>query len=525
MHAFLLKIGTAITLLTSIFGLGGHGQIAQTPRAGEAVSINTLSPWTVTSTSIIVPRNTANTLRVPALVSCNTIDTNSSGDLACGTDEGGAGSGITAINGLTNSTTSIVAGSNVTVTTSSPNVITIAASVTGGSGTVSTSSAVTANYFPFWGTTSALSGTSTIFNSSGNIGIGTTAPSSTLHVVGTFRASATSTFDANVIHSLLTASTVPYLDASKILVSSAVTATELGYLSGVTSAIQTQFSNKQPLDSTLTALAAYNTNGLLTQTAADTFTGRTLTGTSNRLTVTNGDGVSGNPTLDVSTSYAGQSTIVTVGTITSGTWNGTDIAYANLAQGSALSVLGVTGNSTADNASIAAASDYQVLRRSGTSVAFGAIDLSQSAAVTGALPIANTALVAGDYLTLSSNTINADPELASSTIAFNFYDATSTAPYKFQKVRLEYAATITSVYCDEYASATTTIQLYRVTSNGSYTNAQDYLSSIACGIAGNTTTSFSSSTIPAGTWLVANSTSTSGTPSLTTVNIHIKKTD
>jgi hypothetical protein len=66
-----------------------------------------------------------------------------------------------------------------------------------------------------------------------------------------------------------------------------------------------------------------------------------------------------------------------------------DLPFASLAQGSALSVLGVTGNATADNASIAAVTDHQVMRRSGTAVAFGAVNLAQSAAVTGTLPAAN----------------------------------------------------------------------------------------------------------------------------------------
>lgn len=60
----------------------------------------------------------------------------------------------------------------------------------------------------------------------------------------------------------------------------------------------------QPLDATLTAVAAYNTNGLLTQTAADTFTGRTIIGTVDQITVTNGSGVSGNPTLSIPDPFA-----------------------------------------------------------------------------------------------------------------------------------------------------------------------------------------------------------------------------
>lgn len=56
---------------------------------------------------------------------------------------------------------------------------------------------------------------------------------------------------------------------------------------------------RQPLDATLTSLAAFNTNGLLTQTAADTFTGRTIVSANTKITVTDGGGVAGNPTLTI----------------------------------------------------------------------------------------------------------------------------------------------------------------------------------------------------------------------------------
>ena len=201
----------------------------------------------------------------------------------------------------------------------------------------------------------------------------------------------------------ITASRALVSDGDGKIATSAATATEVGYLSGVTSAIQTQLGDKAPLasptftgtpavptaaqgtnttqaastafvvaeiaasgggsgdvvgpasstnnnfaqfdgttgklledsgvsassfqtaDTTLTALAAYNTNGLLTQTAADTFAGRTITGTSNEIDVSNGNGVSGNPTLSLPTvakAYGKQAIPVPAGAMKATTTNG-----------------------------------------------------------------------------------------------------------------------------------------------------------------------------------------------------------
>lgn len=60
------------------------------------------------------------------------------------------------------------------------------------------------------------------------------------------------------------------------------------------------YIDAQEQDSTLDALSSYDTNGLVTQTATDTFTGRTIIAPAAGITVTNGNGVSGNPTLALS---------------------------------------------------------------------------------------------------------------------------------------------------------------------------------------------------------------------------------
>ena len=98
-----------------------------------------------------------------------------------------------------------------------------------------------------------------------------------------------------------TASRAIEINSSGVVIASSVSSTELNYLVGVSSGLQGQLNNKQGLDATLTSLAAYNTNGILTQTAADTFVGRSIGVDDAKLTITNGDGVAGNPSVGFGT--------------------------------------------------------------------------------------------------------------------------------------------------------------------------------------------------------------------------------
>ena len=58
-------------------------------------------------------------------------------------------------------------------------------------------------------------------------------------------------------------------------------------------------TNVQAYDAELQAISGLSANGLIARTSSSTAESRTITGTTNVISVTNGDGVSGNPTLDV----------------------------------------------------------------------------------------------------------------------------------------------------------------------------------------------------------------------------------
>src|SRR5882724_4527831 len=73
----------------------------------------------------------------------------------------------------------------------------------------------------------------------------------------------------------------------------------------------------QAWDTDLDALAGLRITGLIIRTGAGTATTRTITGTANEITLTNGDGVSGNPTVSLPTTLT-----FTGKTVTGGNFNG-----------------------------------------------------------------------------------------------------------------------------------------------------------------------------------------------------------
>ena len=214
--------------------------------------------------------------------------------------------------------------------------------------------------------------------------------------------------------------------------------------------ITTSGSITLALANDLAALEGLSGTGFAARTATDTWALRTIAGTSNRIDVSNGAGTAGNPAIDISASYVGQSSITTLGTIGTGVWQGTavGIAYGGTGQATAnaafaaLSPLTTRGDLITRDATVPvrlavgssgkylrsdgtdpswqsiASTDLtysglttgQVLRAtSATSAAFGALDLANTSAVTGTLAAANggtgqSSYTTGDLLYASGST-------------------------------------------------------------------------------------------------------------------------
>jgi hypothetical protein len=132
---------------------------------------------------------------------------------------------------------------------------------------------------------------------------------------------------------------------------------------------------------------------------------------------------------------------------------------------------------------------------------------------------------AGAYLGIdSSNRLTASSTLASSTITFNIYDATTTAPYRFKQACFSTNFTITKITGAENAAATTTIQWIRTANPATSTIDTLIATSTSFTPISTSTTSFASTTFTPGTCLEAVVSSTVGTPTWTAVYIYGQKT-
>lgn len=119
-----------------------------------------------------------------------------------------------------------------------------------------------------------------------------------------------------------------------------------GQLTTVTTATITAAAiGAQPSDSDLDALAANTTNGLWARTGTGTGVARTITGTANEITLTNGDGVSGNPVVSIPSAVTFTGKTITGGGFTGGTLNNATVGATTASTG-AFTTLTASGTAT-----------------------------------------------------------------------------------------------------------------------------------------------------------------------------------
>jgi len=110
-----------------------------------------------------------------------------------------------------------------------------------------------------------------------------------------------------------------------------------------------------------------NGKGLITAASNGTAPVTSVSGTTNRITVTG----TVTPTIDIAATYVGQTSITTLGTITAGTWTGTTIAVANGGTGqtsytNGQLLIGKTTGNTLAKATLTAGTGISITNGSGS---------------------------------------------------------------------------------------------------------------------------------------------------------------
>ena len=131
----------------------------------------------------------------------------------------------------------------------------------------------------------------------------------------------------------------------------------------------------------------------------------------------------------------------------------------------------------------------------------------------------------GAYMQITGGNLTVSSTLPSSSVSFNFPISTTTAPYSYAAQYNETVKNIGWIDCTEAAAnATDTISVgYATTSVKAVvgTIGAFILSNFTCGSVQDQTTTFTNSSIPIGSWIITEVSSTVGSPTNFLLDIYL----
>lgn len=296
------------------------------------------------------------------------------------------------------------------------------------------------------------------------------------------------TFAGNPIFpsSALTASRAVVTDGSGLLSASSVTATELGYVSGVTSSIQTQLDGKQASGSYITALTGDATasgpgSAAVTLATVNSNVGSFGSSTAIPSFTVNGKGLitaastnaviapAGTLTGTTLASNVVTSSLTSVGTLGTGVWNATAIgaAYGGTGQTSLTANNVILGNGTSAVQFVAPSTSGNVLTSNGTTW----VSSTPASAPSAGYELANlsiTASVAANALTVALKDASGSDPSAGSPVKIGFRSSTATSGvYNQRAVTGALSMTVSSGSTLGHANSTTTyVNVYAIDNAG-----------------------------------------------------------